>query len=951
MGGDGSFLFDDRQIARRRLRRYVGLAAAGLVLIRLLAEVVPAMRVPDLALLDGWQALRATRHPSPQVVIVGIDEKSIQRFGPTPWPRSEYVPLVERLSGAGAKVVGFDFTFGALEREAANNKPFAAAMQKAGNVVFGYEFMDVGDPSPSGGQPSAVLQANGLGRFEGWVLPPAPRLIEPEPVLAASAAALGHVFTVATEDGKIRTLPLLVQHAGRAYPSFALQLARVYVGVPLEQVQARNGVVTLGELDVPVSPSAEVLLNWPAGGERAFPIYSFLDVVRGDVPAEAFNGKTVLVAGTAAGLDDRDFPFAVEAPGVLVHATFLDNLFRADFVRAPVWAWLVEWGLLAAFGVLGTVLLPRLATRWMLAGVPVAALLVLGVSGFLFVQRGVWLPAFYPVLALLAPLALVTALRLTTSERETRDAAAEKLESQKLLGLSFQEKGMLDMALATFNKLPFSEEMKAIYLNLGLDYENRGQREKAYLVYKKLFDADPRFEDVAGRMERLSQAGAGSSFYGMMTGLPQATTPPATALPPTFNAPQVTPHPFTAPQPGTPQPFTPQPGTPRPFTPAPGTPQPSTPRPPATQPGTTPQPTSAPLMSRSLAASMPPGPSPMPMAGNEDMTALAPTAVGGEEGTLHAGATETDIPTQVVSGGAPASYTPPAAPGVPQAALLTPTPGGPVLPGMRFGRYQVERHLGRGGMGDVYLVRDTIINRPAALKTMRLDNDLDPKQVIEMRQRFYREAQTVGKLESPYIVRVYDVGEDLGVSYIVMEFVEGLTLTQWMKKQRFSVPQIKHVVYHAGLGLGFAHEQGIFHRDVKPDNIMLSNTGAVKVMDFGIARVLDSSLTKTGSVMGTPAYMSPEQVHGERIDGRSDVFSLGVILYELLTGQKPFKGETVPSLMMAIMKKDPPPPSSLDPGCHPSWDAIVKKVLAKERGERYATVKEFAVAVRDAQAR
>jgi serine/threonine-protein kinase len=136
-----------------------------------------------------------------------------------------------------------------------------------------------------------------------------------------------------------------------------------------------------------------------------------------------------------------------------------------------------------------------------------------------------------------------------------------------------------------------------------------------------------------------------------------------------------------------------------------------------------------------------------------------------------------------------------------------------------------------------------------------------------------------------------------------MEFVEGLTLTQWMKKQRFSVPQIKHVVYHAGLGLGFAHEQGIFHRDVKPDNIMLSNTGAVKVMDFGIARVLDSSLTKTGSVMGTPAYMSPEQVHGERIDGRSDVFSLGVILYELLTGQKPFKGETVPSLMMAIMKR------------------------------------------------
>jgi len=273
------------------------------------------------------------------------------------------------------------------------------------------------------------------------------------------------------------------------------------------------------------------------------------------------------------------------------------------------------------------------------------------------------------------------------------------------------------------------------------------------------------------------------------------------------------------------------------------------------------------------------------------------------------------------------------------------------MPGSRFGRYQVERHLGRGGMGDVYLVRDTVINRQAALKTIRLDTDLDSKQLIEMRQRFYREAQTAGNLQSPYIVTVFDVGEDLGMSYLVMEYVEGQTLTQWMKKQRFSVPQIKHVIYHAGLGLAYAHENGVFHRDVKPDNIMLSNIGAVKVMDFGIARVVESSLTRTGSVMGTPAYMSPEQVNGERVDGRSDAFSLGVILYELVTGQKPFKGDTVPSLWLAITKADPPRPSSVDSDVHPAWDEILKKALAKDRNQRYATVKELAVAVRDARAR
>jgi serine/threonine-protein kinase len=254
-------------------------------------------------------------------------------------------------------------------------------------------------------------------------------------------------------------------------------------------------------------------------------------------------------------------------------------------------------------------------------------------------------------------------------------------------------------------------------------------------------------------------------------------------------------------------------------------------------------------------------------------------------------------------------------------------------------------------MGDVYLVRDTVINRQAALKTIRPDTDLDPKQIIEMRQRFYREAQTAGKLNHPHIVTVYDVGEDLGMSYIVMEFVEGQTLTQWMKKQRLSVPQIKHVVYHAGLGLAYAHEQGVFHRDVKPDNIMLSTTGGVKVMDFGIARVVESSLTKTGSVMGTPAYMSPEQVHGEKVDGRSDIFSLGVIVYELLTGRKPFKGDTMPALMFAIMKEEAPLPTAIEKTIHPAWDEILKKALAKKRDERYATVKEFVTAVRDAPAR
>jgi CHASE2 domain-containing sensor protein len=399
----GSRLFDEGLIARRRLRRWVAGTAGLLVLVFLLAHVVPGLTVPDLVLLDVWQSLRGTERPSPQVAIVAIDEKSIQRFGPTPWPRNEYVPLIERLSAAGTQVIGFDITFGALEREAENNVLLAEAMKKAGNVVFGYEFTDLGDPSPPGRDPSPPVRATALPRFESVAAPPAPSLIEPEPVLAEAAAAVGHVSTVESADGRIRTLPLVVRHGDHGYPSLAVQIARLYTGTPPEEVWLTNGLLGMGEWDIPVSPTGEVLLNWPAGGEHAFPMYSFLDVVRGDVPDEAFHGKAVLVAATAAGLDDRDFPFAVEAPGVLSYATFLDNVFRVDFVEAPLWAWLLEWGLFLALIGLGVWLLPRLPTRVLLIGVPVLVLLVVGVAGFLYVQKGLWVKVFYPEMALLVP--------------------------------------------------------------------------------------------------------------------------------------------------------------------------------------------------------------------------------------------------------------------------------------------------------------------------------------------------------------------------------------------------------------------------------------------------------------------------------------------------------------------------------------------------------------------
>ncbi|MGH2744792.1 MAG: CHASE2 domain-containing protein, partial [Thermoleophilaceae bacterium] len=623
------------------------MAVAVLVVVRLGAEIAPVMRRPDLVLLDFWQSLRGTNRPSPQVVIVAIDEKSIARFGPPAWPRSEYVPLIERLANSGARVIGFDFTFAALEREAENNKLLARAMKEAGNVVFGYEFTELGDPSPPGARASAVLQANALARFESPAIPPALSLIEPEPVLAEAAAAMGHVLTVVSEDGRIRVVPLFNQHGEKAYPSLALQTARVYTETPMEEVELMNGVVRMGAWDIPVSASGEVLLNWPAAGAQAFPWYSFLDVMRGDVPDEAFRGKAVLVAGTASRLDDRGPPFALDVPGVLIYATFLDNVFRFDFVQAPTWAFLLEWGLFFVACGLGVWLLPRLSMPLLLIGVPALSALLFGAAAFLFVQKGIWLKVVYPIFALLVPLGLLVALRLTASERETHDIAAEKLENQKLLGLSFQEKGMLD---------------------------------------KMVFDADPGFEDVATRMERLSQAGTNVSLFPSPTAHAGPVSTPAQAAP------------------------------------------------------------------------------------ESPLAHLLPTIVEDDEAPIALSARAPSGPSQPPP--APPPTPAPRSPTPPPRSLtgavgsaVTPAPGGPVLPGSRFGRYEVEQHLGRGGMGDVYLVRDTVINRKAALKTIRPDTDLDPRRVITMRQRFYREAQTAGNLTHPNIVTIYDVGEDLGMSY------------------------------------------------------------------------------------------------------------------------------------------------------------------------------------------
>ena len=253
----------------------------------------------------------------------------------------------------------------------------------------------------------------------------------------------------------------------------------------------------------------------------------------------------------------------------------------------------------------------------------------------------------------------------------------------------------------------------------------------------------------------------------------------------------------------------------------------------------------------------------------------------------------------------------------------------------RIGRYDITAELGKGAMGVVYKATDPNIGRTVAIKTTRLDtHGLDAQDLL---RRFKNEARSAGTLSHPNIVTIYDAGEQEGIFYIAMEYIEGQTLHDLLSQHRsLPVEKVIEIVRQVCAGLDYAHAHGVIHRDIKPANIMLAAHGVVKVMDFGIAKT-GGTMTATGQVLGTPNYMSPEQVKGKTIDGRSDLFGVGVLLYEMLTGEKPFDGQNITTIIYKIVSENPIPPRELDVTIHPGLSAVVTKALAKAPDDRYQT--------------
>jgi len=272
----------------------------------------------------------------------------------------------------------------------------------------------------------------------------------------------------------------------------------------------------------------------------------------------------------------------------------------------------------------------------------------------------------------------------------------------------------------------------------------------------------------------------------------------------------------------------------------------------------------------------------------------------------------------------------------------------------RFGRYEILAELGRGAMGIVYKARDPKINRVVAVKTISLAGQ-PPQEVKEYRERFFREAEAAGRLSHPGIVTVFDVGEEpeTHAPYIVMEYVPGQTLDKLLlsrEDHKMPAEQALQLTLEVAEALDCAHGQGVVHRDIKPANILLTKEGRAKIADFGVAKLNLANATAPGRVFGTPAFMSPEQLNDEEIDGRSDLFSLGVILYTALTGYKPFQGNSMMTVAFKVVNRDPVPVTVLDTELPPGLDYIISRAIAKDRSQRYQRGMEIVFDIQELRA-
>lgn len=824
---------------------FLALAVSMVFVIAFLAGAPFIEKMERIAYDTGVSLTNRNPGAAERIVIIAIDDASIDRIGRRPWSRTELAKVVRRLAKAKARIVGIQIPLSEPQsgvglkhirkiKNYVNTTKFPRAASKQVRTlkrhlynaememnadrllgkaiplrrnVYMPMFFKVGIPdAKSKLKPPSFIRRNRLTAIRGAKKtnhrPTKTTAVKyPLPEFARFTAGIGHLNLDTDSDGGIRNEVLLYEHGGKYYPSLALIMAARNQNLSPRgiRIDLAKGV-KIGKLYIKTDEHMRMLSGFypHKKGKSIFKTYSFADVRDGKIPSRRFRNKIVIIGLATSASDKYLTPVNSSMHSPELTANIIASILNQDFYTHPSSAKAIEFSLFVFVIFYLAWMLPkfRAGNAALMSIILLFALLIGGQVAML--SQKTWIQTVSPALLLMIGHLILYTRRFLAAENLQDTAGSDSDQSNRMLGLTFQNQGQLDMAMDKFRRLSPDNSVLELFYNLALDFERKRQFSKAASCYDHILKHNRRFRDVKKRRTQATQM----------------------------------------------------------------------------------------------------------------------------EGTIILGARGAKAGTLIMGGGITEN---------------------PVL-----GRYKLERELGRGAMGTVYLGKDPKINRVVAIKTLDLSAEFEEDEIEQVKERFFREAETAGRLNHPNIVTIYDAGEEHDLAYIAMEFLKGEDLTKKLAaKNKLPVKWVLRVAIQVAEALNYASKLGVVHRDIKPANIMYNDKdNSIKVTDFGIARITDTNKTKTGVILGTPSYMSPEQFSGKRVDGRSDLFSLGVTMFELLTGKQPFGGDSLAELMYQITNKKHPNILKIRTDVPACVKSIIDKALCKEPGDRFQNGEQFAQSLR-----
>lgn len=799
------------------------------------------MQVVEQSALDWVSRFIPPKKLESRVVVIAIDQKSIDAISPWPWSYQIIARLLDRLNTAGLKSIGLlapplshsenyfqkitgDTSENAGLQEYKKNlqlldydRRLEQVLKKNNNVVLPIVYSSDQIVSPTGRQnelsellqegkliPLAADNGPGTPWFSKlpWIfkLPEHDYVIANMPQSRFSAQAQGLGLLPASQSWTL-SQPFAVKIGENYFPSFIAQMASRIMNYPATLVAGYgvniDGVITPTDPAYRFLPSPSV---GKTGGLNVLTI-SALDVLNGSAARKlpksvkaAVIGLTVRPAGSAGQFTAYG---DIEATPVLWLAHSLNSLLNESLIQHPYWSFSVQRLAILLLAVY-LIMLPAKLRSWLgFAVTTLLSVLIINSAVLMLLVMNFYQPLIIPaIFTVFGHLLLTIHYKITHAFKSARMEAAN---AYRELSLNLQAQGRLDQAFNYMRKCEMDTKLIECLYNLGLEFERRRQFNQAVAVYDYIAEKDSDYRDIQQRRIRHQT----ESNRNMLTG---------------------------------------------------------------------------------------------------SLNSYASTLV-----------------------------------------VDHPSVARPVL-----GRYQVEKVIGQGAMGTVYLGIDPKISRTVAIKALPLSDEFDSKQIEEVRKRFYREAETAGRLNHPNIVTIFDVGEEHDLAYIAMDYISGEGLDAFGHPDNLlPIDEVFHIGITVADALEYAHQQNVVHRDIKPANILYDReTGNLKLTDFGIACLTDNSRTRTGTVLGSPSYMSPEQLAGEQVDGRSDIYSLGITLYQLFTGVLPFNADSMASLAYKIANNKAQGIRKIRPELPTCLTRVINKSMEKNPQLRYQNGSAFADALR-----